>query len=254
MATPGETAIPRRMEVSLAVVSTGDKWPEVHSNQPPIAKTVWTVIVGILWFCYIRHFSKFSQIIPFRGDAKLPSPLMRFSQLDRITALELGHSISAVKCLSLSEEYLKDHFPRFPVMPGVVMLESMFQASMWLVRASDEFQYSSVVLREGKSLKFQGFVQPGDSLNVFCEIKSTTGSLTNLKVSGEINGKTATSGRLVVDSFNLAERQGLDEAVDDFMKHKLRLTFKRLCNQLETQNLSALADNPLAEPASYINR
>ncbi len=51
-------------------------------------------------------------------------------------------------------------------MPGVLMLESMFQASMWLVRATDQFQYSSVVLREGKSLKFQDFVQPGDSLVV----------------------------------------------------------------------------------------
>jgi 3-hydroxyacyl-[acyl-carrier-protein] dehydratase len=179
---------------------------------------------------------------------------MRFSQLDRITALELGQSISAVKCLSLSEEYLKDHFPRFPVMPGVLMLESMFQASMWLIRATGQFQHSMVVLREGKSLKFQGFVQPGDSLNVFCEIKSKTGSLTNLKVSGEINGKTATSGRLVVDSFNLADREGLDTAVDEYMKHKLRLTFKRLCNQLETRDVSALANNPLAESASSINR
>lgn len=174
---------------------------------------------------------------------------MRFSQLDRITALELGKSITAVKCLSLSEEYLKDHFPRFPVMPGVLMLESMFQASMWLVRATNEFEYSSVVLREGKSLKFQGFVQPGDSLVVNCEIKSVVDSITKLKVSGEINGKTATSGRLVVESFNLADRDGIDSAIDDYMKLKFRLTFKRLCNQLETQNLSRLADNPLAEPA-----
>lgn len=170
---------------------------------------------------------------------------MRFSQLDRITALELGKSISAVKCLSLSEEYLQDHFPRFPVMPGVLMLESMFQASMWLVRASGKFEKSSVVLREGKSLKFQGFVQPGDSLVVHCEIKSVEGSITNLKVSGEINGKSATGGRIIVDAFNLADRQGVDPAIDEYMKHKFRMTFKRLCNQLDTQNLAALANNPL---------
>lgn len=170
---------------------------------------------------------------------------MRFSQLDRITHLELGHSISAVKCLSLSEAYLQDHFPRFPVMPGVLMLESMFQASMWLVRASAGFDYSSVVLREGKSLKFQGFVQPGDSLVVHCEIKSVTDSITNLKVSGEINGKTATGGRIIVDSFNLADREGLDPAIDSYMKHRYRINFKQLCNQLDTQNLWALAKNPL---------
>lgn len=166
---------------------------------------------------------------------------MRFSQLDRITALELGQSITAVKCLSLSEEYLQDHFPRFPVMPGVLMLESMFQASMWLVRATENFEKSTVVLREGKSLKFQGFVQPGDSLVVNCEIKSVEGSLTNLKVTGEINGKTATGGRIVIDSFNLAERQGIDSAVDDYMKYKFRMKFRGLCNQLDTHDLAALA-------------
>ena len=85
---------------------------------------------------------------------------MRFSQLDRIISLEKGVSISAVKCLSLSEEYLEDHFPRFPVMPGVLMVESLFQASMWLVRATHDFKYSSVVLRETKSMKFQGLCNP----------------------------------------------------------------------------------------------
>lgn len=163
---------------------------------------------------------------------------MRFSQLDRITELELGKSITAVKCLSLSESYLQDHFPRFPVMPGVLMLEAMFQASMWLVRATDDFKFAKVVLRQSKSLKFQGFVQPGDTLVVNCEIKSVTDSITNLKVSGQVNGKTATSGRILIDSFDMADREGVDSAIDDFMKHRFRLTFRRLCNQLDNQNLS----------------
>ena len=116
------------------------------------------------------------------------SHYMRLSQLDRITELELGKRITGVKCLSLSENYLRDHFPRFPVMPGVLMLEAMYQASFWLVRATDDFKYSSVVLREGKSLKFQGFVQPGDTLVVQAEIRSVSDSLTNLKVSAKVGG------------------------------------------------------------------
>lgn len=167
---------------------------------------------------------------------------MRFSQLDRITELELGKRISAVKCLSLSENYLQDHFPRFPVMPGVLMLEAMYQASCWLIRASDGFKYSSVVLREGKSLKFQGFVQPGDSLLVEAEIRSVSDSFTNLKVVGKVGDKLAASGRIVVESFNLADRDGVDPATDDYMKNEFRLTFKRLWNQLDSQNQSSLAD------------
>jgi 3-hydroxyacyl-[acyl-carrier-protein] dehydratase len=171
---------------------------------------------------------------------------MRFSQLDRIIALEKGKSISAVKCLSLSEAYLEDHFPRFPLMPGVLMLESMFQTSMWLVRATHDFEYSSVVLRETKSLKFQGFVQPGDSLLVVAEIKKVEDSITSLKVTGTVNGKLATSGRLVVDAFNLAEREDLDPAIDRYMNYKFRMFFRRLCTQFDAQSLSHLLGESLA--------
>ena len=44
---------------------------------------------------------------------------MQFSLIDRILELEEGSHIKAVKTLSMAEEYLKDHFPRFPSMPGV---------------------------------------------------------------------------------------------------------------------------------------
>jgi 3-hydroxyacyl-[acyl-carrier-protein] dehydratase len=174
----------------------------------------------------------------FRGHPKptVGSLRMRFSQLDRILVLEKGSSISAVKCLTLSEDYLQDHFPRFPVMPGVMMLESMFQTSMWLIRSSHDFQYSSVVLRETKNLKFQGFVQPGDSLRVDAEIKKVEGSLTSLKVVGTVNGTPATSGRLVLDTFNLADRDDVDPAIDDYMKHKFRMNFKWLFNQLGNES------------------
>ncbi len=173
---------------------------------------------------------------------------MRFSQLDRIIALEKGKSISSVKCLSLSEEYLQDHFPRFPVMPGVLMLESLFQTSMWLVRATHDFKYSSVALRETKGLKFQGFVQPGDSLNIVASIKSQNESTTTLKVAATVNGKPATSGRLVVDMFNLADRGDVDPAIDNYMNHQFRLTFRQLCNQLEPQSLASMVTSltPLA--------
>ena len=85
---------------------------------------------------------------------------IQFSQLDKIIEIEAGERITAVKYLSGKEEYLQDHFPRFPVMPGVLMLEAMFQASSWLVRYTDQFSHSTVELREAKNIKFQNFVTP----------------------------------------------------------------------------------------------
>ena len=171
---------------------------------------------------------------------------MRFTQIDRIISLEKGKSIEAIRCLALSEEYLKDHFPRFPVMPGVLMLEAMFQASSWLIRASNDFAHSSVMLKETKSLKFQGFVQPGDSLRVVAEIKSIKeGSLYNLKVSGSIDGELATSGRMILDTYNLADREGIDPAIDSFMNHEKRLLFRRLCDPLDPNNPANQEKTPL---------
>ena len=65
---------------------------------------------------------------------------MRFDLLDRIIELQPGVRITAVKCLTMAEEYLADHFPNFPVMPGVLMLEAMTQAGAWLVRVERGFR------------------------------------------------------------------------------------------------------------------
>ena len=73
---------------------------------------------------------------------------MKYRQIDRITSIEPGKRLTAERTLRADEEYLKDHFPRFPVMPGVMMLEALHQAAVWLVRSDDEFQTPLVLLRE----------------------------------------------------------------------------------------------------------
>jgi len=78
---------------------------------------------------------------------------MYFSLIDKIDSLEPGKRIVATKSLSLAEEYLQDHFPNFPVMPGVLMLEALTQASAWLIRVSEDFSHSIVVLKEARNVK-----------------------------------------------------------------------------------------------------
>jgi len=91
---------------------------------------------------------------------------MKFVLLDRIVELEPGRRIVAVKSLTLAEEYLGDHFPTFPVMPGVLMLEALVQSATWLVHATAGFQHSLVTLDEVKSATYKSFLKPGDSLRL----------------------------------------------------------------------------------------
>jgi 3-hydroxyacyl-[acyl-carrier-protein] dehydratase len=169
---------------------------------------------------------------------------MRFAQIDRIIDLQSEKSITAIRSLSLSEDYLKDHFPRFPVMPGVLMIESLFQASMWLVRVSERFRHSVVALRGTRGVRFSGFVQPGDQLIVTATVHSREGSLWQLKAAGKVNGGDVVSGRIFIDTYNLSDRGLGSSATDDFMRREFRLTFRRLCNQLVNNDWAQLACDP----------
>ena len=95
---------------------------------------------------------------------------MRFSLIDRIVELEPCVHITAVKTLTMTEEYLADHFPHFPVMPGVLMLEALTQAGAWLVRVSEDFAHSIVVLKQANNVKYAQFVEPGQTLSVTAEM------------------------------------------------------------------------------------
>ncbi len=153
---------------------------------------------------------------------------MCFSQLDQITELVPGERIVAVKRLSADEHYLKDHFPRFPVMPGVLMLEAMFQAAAWLVRQSEGFAHSMVVLKEARNVKYAEFVAPGQTLIVTAEIVKQEPQTVTLKTQGVIGEKVAVNARLIVERFNLADRYPKRFETDPYLKNETRQQLTRL--------------------------
>jgi 3-hydroxyacyl-[acyl-carrier-protein] dehydratase len=99
---------------------------------------------------------------------------MRFVLIDRIVELEPGRRLEAVKNLSLAEEYLADHFPGFPVMPGVLMLEALTQAGAWLVRDMEDFAHSVILLKQARTIKYGSFVEPGRRLVLQVELLKHT--------------------------------------------------------------------------------
>jgi len=89
---------------------------------------------------------------------------MHFDLIDNVIELS-DNRIVAIKNVSLSEEYLQDHFPSFPVLPGVLMLETMVQAARRLLIHRDP-ALSRHVLGSVRALKYGSFVRPGETLEV----------------------------------------------------------------------------------------
>jgi 3-hydroxyacyl-[acyl-carrier-protein] dehydratase len=153
---------------------------------------------------------------------------MRFTLVDRITSLEPGSSVTAVKSLSQAEEYLMDHFPGFPVIPGVLMLESLVQASAWLMRATENFQYSQILLKEAKALKFSNLVTPGKILEITSKVHERTEREWVFKGSGTVDGGSAVSVRFTLEQFNLRENNPALEHSDKMCVAALKKLFEQL--------------------------
>lgn len=152
---------------------------------------------------------------------------MFFSLIDKIDELKPGESIVATKSLAMSEEYLRDHFPKFPVMPGVFMIEAMTQASAWLVRATENFAHSIVVLKETKNVKFGQFLQPGQTMVVTSRIISDSQNETVLKTQGSIEGQVRIRAQLTLAKYNLSEvaphKAVFDQRVVNSLKEEFAL-------------------------------
>src|SRR6184192_409636 len=95
---------------------------------------------------------------------------MRFNLVDRLLDFEPGKRIRMAKNLTLAEEYLADHFPTFPVMPGVLMLQTLVEAGAWLLRLTDDYRHSVIVLRDARNVKYGNFMEPGKQLAITVEL------------------------------------------------------------------------------------
>jgi 3-hydroxyacyl-[acyl-carrier-protein] dehydratase len=140
---------------------------------------------------------------------------MRFNLIDRIVEVRPGQSLRALKNLTLGEEYLADHFPTFPVMPGVLMLQALVEAGAWLLRLTDDFRHSVTVLREVKNIKYGNFLEPGRQLALAVELQERAGGLATLKGKGEVDGQSTVSARLTLASYNLRDRDPSQQAADE---------------------------------------
>jgi len=128
---------------------------------------------------------------------------MHFRLVDRFLSLS-DTSAVAVKNVTAAEEYLQDHFPGFPVLPGVFMIEALTQAARAVL---EKRGMPRMVLGEVKALRYGSFVRPGEALKVEVTLDKVRedGSVA-FKAQGTVlrdgadpsAAETAVSGRLIL--------------------------------------------------------
>ena len=93
-----------------------------------------------------------------------------FNFIDSVSEVKKNESLTAFFRLKGSEEFLKDHFAGFPVMPGVMLLESLKQAAARLLMESGHGNEAFFRLTEARDLKFGQFVKPGNTVRLFVRL------------------------------------------------------------------------------------
>ncbi|MHC4661104.1 MAG: 3-hydroxyacyl-ACP dehydratase FabZ [Planctomycetota bacterium] len=121
---------------------------------------------------------------------------MRFLLLDKITSWEPGKRATAIKNVTLSEDFFDDHFPTKPIMPGVLMLEGMAQLSGLLLEEGvkkDAGRNVKALMSIVEKAKFRSPAEPGDVIEYEAEVGSVN------ELGGRIGARAKVKGELIAE-------------------------------------------------------
>ena len=102
------------------------------------------------------------EIIPHRAP---------FLLIDEIVELTEGVSVTALKYVTGDEDFFRGHFPEYPVMPGVLILEALAQAGAFVVLKMDEYKGKIAFFAGADEVKWRRQVKPGDTLKLCVKLE-----------------------------------------------------------------------------------
>ena len=126
-----------------------------------------------------------------------------FLLVDRVIEYKLGEHLTAIKNVSFNEPHFNGHFPNHPVMPGVLIIEAMAQASGILSRLSiGELQSDDDIfyLVKVDKAKFTKTVVPGDQLQLCVSIKRKMRNMVQYVCQAKVDGKVVAKAELLCAS------------------------------------------------------
>lgn len=122
---------------------------------------------------------------------------MRFELVDQVIQ-KSPQAVTAIKNVTAAEEYLADHFPSFPVLPGVMMLEALVQAARHLLDGRADTPMGPWVLAEVRNLRYGNMVRPGQQLWITVELSSVEDNRFTFKGLGNVDQSVAVQGKFTL--------------------------------------------------------
>jgi 3-hydroxyacyl-[acyl-carrier-protein] dehydratase len=120
-----------------------------------------------------------------------------FLLVDRIDALEPGEGASGIKNVSANEQFFQGHFPDYPVMPGVLIVEAIAQVGAIALLSLDEHAGKIAFFAGINNVRFKRQVKPGDTLNLQVELKQIRRGIGSGDGSATVDGEIACRGEFM---------------------------------------------------------
>ncbi len=125
-----------------------------------------------------------------------------FLLVDRVTEVEPGVSAQGYKNVSINEEFFKGHFPTYPVMPGVLILEALAQISAVAMLTLEENKGKIGLFAGADKVRWKVQVRPGDRLDLFAKIDKVRGPMCTATCYAEVDGKKACEAKMIFALMN----------------------------------------------------
>lgn len=129
-----------------------------------------------------------------------------FQMVERVDELEPGVYAKGIKNVSVNEPYFAGHFPDMPVMPGVLIIESLAQLCSLVIEGGADDPDTVYVLLKADAFKFVKAVVPGDTLTLEAKVAMAAAGLYKFAVKASVDGALRAKGEL---SFTAASRDKL---------------------------------------------